>query len=90
MSNLQPNCCLEFDFEKVDQHAGGKWLIRDTKRHKDNQFTLKIGPQHMQRDPLMTRWCCLGIIISIHRRMISNKEIIVLTVTAGASATKSN
>ena len=27
MSNLQPNCCLEFDFRKVDQHAGGKWLI---------------------------------------------------------------
>ena len=21
MSNLQPNCCLEFDFRKVDQHA---------------------------------------------------------------------
>ena len=27
MSNLQPNCCLKFDFQKVDQHAGGKWLI---------------------------------------------------------------
>ena len=24
MSNLQPNCCLEFEFRKVDQHAGGK------------------------------------------------------------------
>ena len=38
MSNLQPNCCLKFDFQKVDQHAGGKWLIHDTKRHKDNQL----------------------------------------------------
>ena len=37
MSNLQPNCCLEFEFRKVDQHAGGKWLIHDTKRRKDNQ-----------------------------------------------------
>ena len=27
MSNLQPNCCLKFNFQKVDQHAGGKWLI---------------------------------------------------------------
>ena len=35
MSNLQPNCCLKFDFQKADQHAGGKWLIHDTKRHKD-------------------------------------------------------
>ena len=36
MSNLQPNCCLKFDLQKVDQHAGGKWLIHDTKRRKDN------------------------------------------------------
>ena len=43
MSNLQPNCCLEFDFRKVDQHAGGKWLIHDTKRRKDNQLqSLKL------------------------------------------------
>ena len=38
MSNLQPNCCLKFDFQKVDQHAGGKWLIYDTKRRTDNQL----------------------------------------------------
>ena len=43
MSNLQPNCCLKIDFQKVDQHAGGKWLIHDTKRHKDNQLqSLKL------------------------------------------------
>ena len=35
MSNLLPNCCLKVDFQKVDQHAGGKWLIHDTKRRKD-------------------------------------------------------
>ena len=34
MSHLQPNCCLQIDFQKVDQHAGGKWLIHVTKRHK--------------------------------------------------------
>ena len=37
MSNLQPNCCLKINFQKVDQHAGGKWLIHDTTRRKDNQ-----------------------------------------------------
>ena len=43
MSNLQPNCCLKFDFQKVDQHAAGKWLIHDTNRHKDNQLqSLKL------------------------------------------------
>ena len=43
MSNLQPNCCLKFDFQKVDQHAGGKWLIHDTKHRKDNQLqSLKL------------------------------------------------
>ena len=43
MSHLQPNCCLKIDFQKVDQHAGGKWLIHDTKRRKDNQLqSLKL------------------------------------------------
>ena len=43
MSNLQPNCCLKVNFQKVDQHAGGKWLIHDTKRRKDNQLqSLKL------------------------------------------------
>ena len=31
VSNLPPNCCLKVDFQKVNQHAGGKWLIHDTK-----------------------------------------------------------
>ena len=40
---LQPNWCLKFDFQKVDQHAGGKWLIHNTKRRKDNQLqSLKL------------------------------------------------
>ena len=43
MSNLQPNCCLKVDFQKVDQHTGDKFLIHDTKRHKDNQLqSLKL------------------------------------------------
>ena len=43
MSNLQPNWCLKSDFQKVDQHAGGKWLIHDTKPRKDKQLqSLKL------------------------------------------------
>ena len=43
MSNLQSYWCLKIDFQKVDQHAGGKWLIHDTKRRKDNQLqSLKL------------------------------------------------
>ena len=43
MSNLQPNFSLKVDFQKVDQHAGGKWLIHDTKGRKDNQLqSLKL------------------------------------------------
>ena len=43
MSNLQPICYLKVDFQKVDQHAGGKWLIQDTKRRKHNQLqSLKL------------------------------------------------
>ena len=34
---------IKIDFQKVDQHAGGKWLIHDTKRCKDNQLqSLKL------------------------------------------------
>ena len=43
MSNLQPNWCLKIDFQKVGQHTGGKWLIHDTKRRKDNHLqSLKL------------------------------------------------
>ena len=45
MSNLQPNCCLKFDFQKVDQHAGGNCLIHDTNRCKDNQLQRTISWQ---------------------------------------------
>ena len=36
MPYLQLNCCLKVDLQKLGQHAGGKWLIHDTKRRKDN------------------------------------------------------
>ena len=43
MSNLQPNSCFKVDFQKLNQHTGGKWLIHDTKRRKDNQLqSLKL------------------------------------------------
>ena len=33
-----PTGVFKMDFQRVDQHAGGKWLIHDTKRRKDNQL----------------------------------------------------
>ena len=30
ISNIQHNCFLKVDFQKVDQHTGSKWLIHDT------------------------------------------------------------
>ena len=42
---VKPTAQLLFkiDFQKVDQHARGKWLIHDTKRRKDNQLqSLKL------------------------------------------------
>ena len=39
-----PNCCLKVDFQKVDKHTGGKWLIHDTKRRKDNQLQSLDSP----------------------------------------------
>ena len=33
----KPTIIFKLDFQKVDQHIGGKWLIHGTKCHKDNQ-----------------------------------------------------
>ena len=38
MSNLQTYYHFKLDFQKVDQHTGGKWLIHSIKRRKDNQL----------------------------------------------------
>ena len=38
MSNLQTHYHFKLDFQNVDQHTGGKWLIRDTKHRKDNKL----------------------------------------------------
>ena len=38
MSNLQTHYHFKLDFQKVDQHTGGKWLIHGTKRRNDNQL----------------------------------------------------
>ena len=69
MSNLQPKWCSKIDFQKVDQHAGGKWLIHDTKRHKDNHLqSLKwwIGVDfendlysHLDSNPLFQSQFCI-------------------------------
>ena len=37
LSNLQTYYHFKQDFQKVDQHTEGKWLIHGTKRRKDNQ-----------------------------------------------------
>ena len=38
MPNLQTYYHFKLDFQKVDQHIGGKWLIYGTKHRKDNQL----------------------------------------------------
>ena len=38
MSNLQTYYHFKLDFQKVDQHTRGKWLIHGTIRRKDNQL----------------------------------------------------
>ena len=38
MSHLQTYYHFKLDFQKVDQHTGGKWLIHGTKLSKYNQL----------------------------------------------------
>ena len=35
---LETHYYFKLDFQKVDQHTGGKWLILGTKHHKHNQL----------------------------------------------------
>ena len=43
MPNLQTYYHFKLDFQKVDQHTGGKWLIHATECRKDNQLhTLEL------------------------------------------------
>ena len=38
MSNLQTHYHFKQNFQNVDQHTRGNWLIQGTKRRKDNQL----------------------------------------------------
>ena len=38
MSNLHTDYHFKLDFQKVDQHTGGKWLIHGTKCRMYNQL----------------------------------------------------
>ena len=69
MSNLQTYYHFKLDFQKVDQHTGGKWLIHGTKRRKDNQlciakyqwqYRLKY-PRNPAKPPLRLwlKWKCI-------------------------------
>ena len=61
MSNLQPNCCLKFDFQKVDQHAVGDNNILTHNVHIYNQieatmyikWILRISENFFHYWPLM-------------------------------------
>ena len=47
MSNPQPICCLKVDVQKVEKQTGGKWLIHDRKRRKDNQLQRWNSPKNV-------------------------------------------
>ena len=38
VSNLQTHYHFKLDFQKVDQHTEGKWLIHGAKHYKGNQL----------------------------------------------------
>ena len=49
MSNLQTHYHFKLDFQKVNQHTGGKWLIHGTKHRKDNQLHDEHDQSNIQR-----------------------------------------
>ena len=53
MSNLQIYYHFKLDFQKVDQHTGGKWLIHGTKRRRYNQLQSLELPCRMILSPMV-------------------------------------
>ena len=64
-SNLQTYYHFKVDFQKVDQHTGGKWLIHGTKRHKDNQLQSLELPCRIYHDKHMLVYAYNNFIIYI-------------------------
>ena len=51
MSNLQTHYHVRLNFQKIDQHTGGKCLIHDTKHRKDNQLQAWNSPvEYLSRE----------------------------------------
>ena len=51
MANLQTYYHSKIDFQKVDQHTVGKWLIHGTERRKDNQLqSLEVPVEYHNRE----------------------------------------
>ena len=51
MSNFETYYHFQQDFQKMDQHTGGKWLIHGTKRRKDNQLQSKHNIRIANKKP---------------------------------------
>ena len=47
MSNLQTHYHFKLEYQKIDQHAGGKWLIHGTKHRNDNRLQSLEIPRKM-------------------------------------------
>ena len=68
MSNLQTYYHFKLDFQKVDQHTVGKWLIHGTKRHKDNQLqSMELPCRISYINPTGHVLCCLRLKLTLKK-----------------------
>ena len=72
-SNLQTYYYFELDFQNVDHHTGGKWLIHGTKHRKDNQLESLEPPVELPSTE------CLNTELNINRMAI-HIPVIVTTI----------
>ena len=66
MSNLQTYYHFKLNFQKVDQHTGGKWLMNGTKHRKDNQL------QTLWRHQMETFSGLLALCAEIHWWLVNS------------------
>ena len=66
MSNLQTYYHFILDFQKMDQHTEGKWLIHGNKHRKDNQL------QSLELPLIIQIWISfIGAFLCFERGIIS-------------------
>ena len=81
MSNFQIHYLFKLDFQKGDQHTGGKWLIHGTIDHKDTQLqSLELPSESNMFNPICKDICRKPKVVVQNKIMVIKIPMITTTI----------